>query len=150
MYARSVPFRRALAVVGLAACGGSHHHGPAAHPDDTRHLYVEIATAGAHEDALHDGAASGLSALSFAVAVDGGGDVELQVETSTLHASGGRTTCDVKILIFRLPQHDLLGIADGSAYAMGDDAGADCVRGVAATLVRGKVRTLLRRRLDAK
>jgi len=139
-----------FALLALTACSGSHHHGPAMHGDDKRHLYVEIATAGAHENALEDGATKGLAALPFVIHVDGGGDVELQVETSKLHSSNGRTTCDVKIFIFRLPQHDLLGIADGSAYAMGDDAGADCVGSLAATLVRGKVRALLKRRLDAK
>ena len=142
--------RSALVLVALVACSGSHHHGPAAHPDDASRLYVEITAGGSHRRALHDGAAEGLSAVSFAVPAREGGDVELQVEVSKLDVIGAKTTCNVKILIFRLPQHDLLGIADGGAYASGDGAEDACLRGVGATLVRGKVRALLKRQLEAK
>ena len=136
--------------VVLGACGG-HHHG-AARTDDPRHLYVEIAAEGSHDDALHDGAARGLTGMSFVRPADHNGDVELQVEVSRMDTTGNTTVCSVKILVLRLPSHDLLGIADGSAHVRGTNGTArdDCAAGVSATLVRGKVRTLLRRRLDDK
>jgi hypothetical protein len=143
--------RHALPIVVLAACGGggTHRHGPASHADDMRRLYVEVA---AKRTALRTGAARGLANIGFVVPVDEGGDVELQVEASRLEVSGGRTSCGVKILVLRLPQHDLLGIADGNAHvaATGDGAKAECLEHLGSTLVRGKVRGLLQRRLAAK
>jgi hypothetical protein len=95
---------------------------------------------------------TGLSKVGFAVPIDRGGDVELQVEVSSLEVMGNETTCGVKILVVRLPQHDLLGIADGSARARGtsDEVADNCIAELAANLVRGRVRTLLERRLHAK
>src|SRR5690349_9918178 len=133
--------RHALPIAVLAACGGgaSHRHGPASHAEDMQRLYVEVA---AERAALRTGAARGLATIGFVVPVDEGGDVELQVEASRLEVSGGRTACSVKILVLRLPQHDLLGIADGNAHvaATGDGAEADCLEHLGSTLVRGKVR----------
>lgn len=141
--------QRALVVLLLAACGGGHRHGPAAHPEDTRHLYVEIA---AERGALRDGAAKALSTIGFVRPVDEGGDVELQLEVSRLDVVSNQTMCSVKILVLRLHQHDLLGIADGNARVRGhgDAADDDCLESLAATLVRGKLRVLLQRRLAAK
>jgi hypothetical protein len=144
---------RAFALlVFAAACSGGHHHSPAAHPDDARHLYVEISADGSHEDALRDGAQDGLSRLAFAKTIGDGGDVELQVEVAQLDVVGQTTQCKVKILVMRLPQHDLQGIADGAARAggTGDQAAEDCIRKLGGSLVAGKVRGLLRRRLDDK
>lgn len=116
------------------------------------HLYVEIAAEGSHRGAARDGAEAGLTKVSFARHAGSNGDVELQVEVSRLDTAGHTTMCSVKILVLRLPQHDLLGIADGSGHVGGTDGRArnDCIAGVSTTLVRGKVRTLLRRRLDEK
>ena len=139
---------RAVAVaVALAACGG-HHHGPA-RTDDLRHLYVEI---DADRGALRDGADRGLAGISFVRPTSHNGDVELQLEASRLDDAGNVTICSVKILALRLPSHDLLGIADGSGRARGTGGVArdDCLAGVAATLVRSKVRVLLQRQLQAK
>jgi hypothetical protein len=137
----------ALALVLASACGG-HRHGPN-RDDDKSRLYVEV---DADHGALRDGAQKGLSKIGFAVPTRINGDVELQVEVSRLDTTHNATLCSVKILVLRLPQHDLLGIADGSARAQGNDGRSedDCLGGVTASLVRGKVRTLLRRRLDAK
>ena len=136
----------------VVACGPSHRYGRAPDKQDTRHLFVEIAADGRRDDALRAGAESGLANVAFARPVDSGGDVELQVEVSSLDTAGNETMCGVKILVLRLPTHDLLGIADGSAHTRGTNnrAGDDCVENLGANLVRGKVRVLLRKRLDAK
>lgn len=140
-----------VAVLALVAACGGHRHGPA-RDDDPRHLYVEVTADGSHRAALRDGAAQGLANIAFAVPSRTGGDVELQAQVSRLDQVGLVTACSVKILVVRLPQHDLLGIADGSARAHGIDGRAadDCVSGVTTSLVRDKVRGLLRRRLEAK
>lgn len=119
---------------------------------DPDRLFVKLTGAGARKAQLRAGAAVGLTTIPFARSVDHGGDVELQVELARLAISAGATVCTVKILVFRLPQHDLLGIADGTARAggTGDQARDDCIEGVSSSLVRGKLRALLRRRLDAK
>ncbi len=94
----------------------------------------------------------GLGNIPFAVATGEHGDVELQLEVTKLDDVSNSTTCSVKILVLRLPQHDLLGVADASGHVGGSDghARADCVAGVTSTLVRGKVRVLLRQRLADK
>jgi hypothetical protein len=142
--------RATAVIVLLVACGG-HHHGPA-RTDDPRHLYVEITAEGSHDDALRQGASRGLATVSFVRATTHNGDLELQVEVAGLDRAGSTTVCSVKILALRLPEHDLLGIADGSGHVRGTDGRArdDCLAGVSATLVRGKVLALLQRRLAAK
>jgi hypothetical protein len=138
---------RLAAVLLLVACGG-HHHGPG-RTDDPNHLYVEV---DADRGALDDGAGSALSKMSFVRPVSHNGDVELQIEVSRLDDASGMTMCSVKILVLRLPQHDLMGIADASARAGGTGGHARdaCLSQATTALVRGKVRTLLRRRLDEK
>ena len=136
----------------LAACGGSHKHGPTTNTDPHK-LFVEIWPQGrSHAGQLRAGAAAGLQAVPFAVTVDHGGEVELQIEVSDMHEAGADTSCSVKILVLRLPTHDLLGIADGTATARGthDDAKDDCVERLAMSLVKGRVRGLLREQLEFK
>lgn len=113
---------------------------------------MEISPEGSRDDALRAGAEAGLAKISFAVPVDDDGDVELQVELAQLAVVGRQTLCKVKILVLRLPTHDLLGIADGAAQVRGtsDDVGDDCIESLGASLIRGKVRSLLKRRLDDK
>lgn len=136
-----------LAVLAASACGG-HRHGPN-RADDPRHLYVELF---ADSDALHDGARTALSRIPYVVVATSNGDVELQLEVPRLESGRRQTECRVKILVLRLPQHDLLGIADAGARADGTGGGArdQCVTMAAAALVRGKLRTLLDRRLRDK
>lgn len=139
--------RRLLLSVGLAACG-AHHHGPN-RADDPRHLYVEVF---ADRDALRHGAMVALQKVRYVVTTNHNGDLELQVEAPQLESSHGRTVCRVKILALRLPQHDLLAVADagGRASGTGDNAEDFCLEATTQTLVRGKVRALLDRRLRDK
>lgn len=143
-YARS-RVRRAVFLVLLAACG-AHHHGPN-RADDPSHLYVEVYADGSHGGALRDGAHEGLAGIGFVVPTTHNGDVELSVEVSHLDDAGRGKACGVKILVLRLPQHDLLGIADASGRGPHADA---CLGGVTTTLVRSRVRGLLQRRLRDK
>jgi hypothetical protein len=143
---------RAVAIIALLVACGGHHHGPAEHADDTRHLYVEVAAGGSHGRALREGAMTALAKMQFIVPSDRGGDLELELGVAKLDSVGRETTCRVKILAYRLPQHDLLGIADGSARAGGTnrDAADECVRQLAGTLVAGRIRTLLAQHLNTK
>ena len=139
---------RALAlIVCLAGCGG-HRHGPN-RADDPSRLYVEVF---GDNDALSHGTHVALQKIRYVVATNHNGDIELKVEESRLDDSSGQTYCSVKILVLRLPQHDLLGIADanGRARGTGRSAEENCLATTAQTLVRGKVRVLLDRMLRAK
>jgi len=146
---------RGLCVVAfalmVAACRGGHHHGPSTNTN-MNSLDVEIWTRGDHGRVLRRGAGAGLSRLRFVRTVDGGGEIEVEAEVTRLDTRGNTTACSVKVLVVRLPQHDLLGIADGSGRAGGtdDDAENDCIEQVTTTLVHSKVSLLLQRRLAAK
>jgi hypothetical protein len=146
--------RTVVFLVLVAACGGSHRHGPAAHPEDTSRLYVELDLDRSHKGPLRDGAKAGLARVPFAVQVPSneGGDVELQVDVARLDVVGNETVCNIKILVLRLPQHDLLGMAEGNARAGGtdDQAGDDCIERLGESLIGGKVRTMLNKRLAEK
>jgi hypothetical protein len=158
---------RALVVL-VAACGGpavsttttnlttqpsepppadiaEHHHEERTHADDPTKLYVEITSDADHGDALRRSATSGLAGVSYAVAVTEGGDVELHTELASLTPA----TCHVKVYVLRLPQHDLLAIADGTAHATRASADA-CVEAVGTAVVRDKVPAVLERQLAAK
>ena len=102
-----------LVAIALAACGG-HRHGPN-RADDPRHLYVEVF---ADRDALRHGAMVALQRVPYVVSTNHNGDLELAVEAQ-LDESRGQTSCRVKILALRLPQHDLLAIADATGRANG-------------------------------
>ncbi len=127
-----------------------HHHIAPQHKDDVDKLYVEVTSDGDHEDALKASAAAGLTNVPYAVSVDEGGDVELHVELASLEAAGDPTACKLKIFVMRLPQHDLLGIADGGAQADGANQSDTCISSVALALVRDRLPTLLQRQLAAK
>lgn len=139
---------RALLLVGLAACGGAHRHGPN-RADDPSRLYVEVF---ADRDPLRHGAMVALQKIRYVTTTNHNGDLELQVEAPQLETSGNQTVCRVKILALRLPEHDLLAVADagGRASGTGDMAADQCLATTTQTLVRGKVRALLDRRLRDK
>ena len=139
---------RALAlIVCLAACGG-HRHGPN-RADDPSRLYVEVF---ADNNALDYGTQLALQRIRYVVPTNHNGDVELKVEKVRVDNSFGQTVCSVKILALRLPQHDLLGIADASGRTRerGRSGADNCLTTTAQALVRGKVRVLLDRMLRAK
>ncbi|HWO21769.1 MAG TPA: hypothetical protein VNO30_23530 [Kofleriaceae bacterium] len=143
-----------VAVATVVAACGSHRHEPAAHPDDISRLYVEISTDRSHRRSLQGGAAAGLGKIPFVVEVPAsrGGDAELQIHVSRLDVVGSETVCSIKILVLRLPQHDLFGMAEGTARAGGThgQAADDCIARLGESLIGGKVRTLLHKRLDEK
>jgi hypothetical protein len=142
-----------ILALAVAACT-SHRHEPAAHPDDPNKLYVELSVHSSHKGPLRDGAKAGLARIQFAVLhpSNQGGDVELQLQVARLDAVGRETVCGIKVLVVRLPQHDLLGMAEGSARAGGThgQAGRDCIERLGESLIGGKVRTLLHKRLGEK
>ena len=157
------------ALVVLAACGGAtvtgtaieppeplpehvtdHHHEAPQHTADTSQLYVEVTSDGDHGDVLRQSATAGLGAVSYARSVADGGDVELHVELAALAPARNVTTCKVKIFVLRLPQHDLLAIADGGARATGAAQTNTCLSTVGTAIVREKLPVLLQRQLDAK
>src|SRR5215813_1484606 len=96
-----------------------HQHATPAHADDLDKLYVEITSDGEHGDLLCQSARSGLGAVPYTISTDTGADVELHVELASLSLTTDGASCKVKIFVLRLPQHDLLGIADGGARATG-------------------------------
>ncbi len=156
--------RRALIV--LAACGSApppvtsvttspteaapadiadHQHDGRAHADDASKLYVEVTSDADHGDVLRRSAAAQLQAVPYVAVVDGGGDVELHVELAALAPA----TCKVKIFVLRLPQHDLLALADGAAHATDSSADA-CVATLGTALVRDRLPAVLQQQLAAK
>ena len=111
---------------------------------------VATASDGEHGDVLRQSATTGLGAVPSTVSVAEGGDVELHVELTSLAPASNETACKVKIFVMRLPQHDLLGIADGGARATGRGQTDSCLSMIGAAIVRDKVSVLLQRQLDAK
>lgn len=149
---------RALLVLALAAACTSHGRGGepglgpgAAKPRDPNRVYVELNLERAHRRPLHDGAVAGLARIPFAVPLspDQGGDTEIEVKVARLAVAGYETVCDINVLVMRLPSHELIGMAEGSARAGGTDAQAadDCLSHLGASLIGGKVRALLDQRL---
>ncbi len=163
---------RAGILVLLAACGASttttettlqlhpteappdhvndHQHIPPAHTDDPSKLYVEITSDGDHGPVLVQSATAALASVPNTVSVTEGGDLELHVELASLDAASDATACKVKIFALRLPQHDLLAIADGGARATGAGQTDSCLSATGTKIVRDKLPLLFQRQLDAK
>ena len=128
-----------------------HLHATNVHVADLDKLYVEISSDGDHSDVLRKSAGSGLGSVPYAELVDDGGDIELHVEVAALTpVPPDGTSCKVKIFVMRLPQHDLLAIADGGARASGDGMADSCLSAIGTNIVRQKLPPLLQRQLDAK
>ena len=127
-----------------------HQHSQPSHGEDPSKLYVEVTSDGDHGDVLRQSATDGLRTVPYAIAADEGGDVELHVEMASLTPGGGGAACKVKIFVLRLPQHDLLGIADGGARVTGARPDDACLTVTGRAIVRDKLPLLLQRQLDAK
>jgi len=128
-----------------------HLHETPAHMADLDKLYVEISSDGDHEAVLRKSATTGLAGVPYAEVVEDGGDVELHVEVASLTPmQPDGTACKVKVFVMRLPQHDLLAIADGGAQASGEGTADSCLSTISTTIVSKKLPPFLQRRLDAK
>ena len=127
-----------------------HLHQVAVYSADFDKLYVEVTSDGEHANVLRQSATTGLSAVPYVVSVDDGGELELHVEVAKLTPASDGTTCGIKIFVMRLPQHDLLAIADGSGRATGANAADTCLSATGTAVVRQKLPPFLQRQLDAK
>jgi len=167
---------RAGVLVFVAACGGAtvpatttttaaltedpkeplpehvdgHLHSQPDHFADLDKLYIEISAEGDHSDVLKKSATMGLASVPYAVSVEDGGDLELHVELASLTPAANDTACKVKIFALRLPQHDLLAIADGGAHATGAGGTDTCLSTIGTTLVKEKLPKLFEKQLEAK
>jgi len=127
-----------------------HLHESPTYTADFDKLYIEITSDGEHADVLRRSVATGLGAVPYAVTVEDGGDLELHAELASLTPSSDGTVCKVKLFVMRLPQHDLLAIADGGAQASGEGTADSCLSTISTTIVSKKLPPFLQRRLDAK
>jgi hypothetical protein len=129
-----------------------HIHSPQTFVADLDKLYVEVTSDDKeHSDVLRKSATKGLGSVPYTVTVDDGGDLELHVEVASLTPSPpDGAKCKVKIFIMRLPQHDLLAIADGGSQVIGDSPADTCLASTGAAIVAKKLPPLLERQLEAK
>jgi hypothetical protein len=127
-----------------------HQHTGPAHADDPNKLYVEVTSDGDHAPVIVQSATSALAGVNDMVAVTEGGDLELHAEVSGLVPITGGTSCKLKVYVLRLPQHDLLAIADGSARVTGGGAVDSCLTATGSAIVRDKLPVVLDRQLQAK
>lgn len=164
---------RAGIVIVLAACGGpgvstattalrtapserppddvaDHVHAAPAHAGDPDKLYVEVTSDGDHGSVLRQTTTTALASLPDVVTVAEGGDVELHVELASTAALQDGATCQVKIFVLRLPQHDLLAIADGGARATGATPLDDCMTATGSAIVKDQLPAVFVRQLQAK
>jgi hypothetical protein len=127
-----------------------HIHAPPTYVADLDRLYVETTSDGEHADVLRTSTTSALGAVPNIVSVDDGGDLELHVELASLTPASDGAACSVKMFVMRLPQHDLLAIADGSGRVTGATAVDICISTVGTAIVHSKLPPLLQRQLDSK
>jgi len=134
----------------VPASADDHIHATPVHTADFDHLYVEVTSDQNHGEALRKSAAAGLVGIPNTVFVDDGGDVELHAVLANLTPVTNGASCKVKIYVLRLPQHDLLAIADGGAQVTGAGPDDACISTIGATIVKQKLPPLLARQLEAK
>jgi hypothetical protein len=127
-----------------------HQHTGPAHADDPNKLYVEITSDGEHAPVIVQSATTALAGVQDIVPVSEGGDLELHAELSGLVPITNGTSCKLKIYVMRLPQHDLLAIADGAARATGGAAIDTCLTATGTAIVRDKLPVVLDRQLQSK
>ena len=128
----------------------THLHETASYVADFDRLYVEITADNEHAEVLRRSAMAGLAATPQVTPATDGGDLELHVEVANVVVTPRGTDCKVKVFVLRLPQHDLLAIADGSATATGPDSTQTCLAATSTAIVRDKLPTFFRRQLEAK
>ena len=129
----------------------AHPQEAPSHAQELDKLYVEVSSDGDYGDTLVSSATSNLAATDFVVATQEGADIELHVELAALTKAPGAIDCKVKIFVLRLPQHDLLAIADGAGRATGSGSTPDaCVSIVGGAVVRNKLPLIFEKRLEAK
>lgn len=124
---------------------GDQHETPT-HQTEVDKLYIEVTSQGDHGEVLRKTATSALGSIPYAVPTEEGADLELYVELASLTPA----ECKVKIYMLRLPQHDLLAIADGAAQRTGRTADDLCLSMVDDAIVRTKLPPFLQKRLDDK
>lgn len=127
-----------------------HLHETPSYTADGDKLYVEITSEHEHGELLIKSATAGLSSTDYVVAVREGGDVELHVEVETFETSAQGTSCRLKIFVLRMPQHDLLAIADGGAQVTGRRPSVECLSATSTAIVRDKLPALFQRQLEFK
>jgi len=129
-----------------------HLHETLSYKADGDHLFVEVSSEDEHAELLIRSATAGLAATDYVVAVDDGGDVELHVEVESLVTEPTGTTCKLKIFVLRMPQHDLLAIADGGAQVTGHrkNPTEDCLSMTGTALVQQKLPLLFEKQLAQK
>jgi hypothetical protein len=129
-----------------------HLHETPNYRADGDHLYVEVSSNVAHAELLFRSATAGLAATKFVVPVSDGGDVELHVEVASLVTEPMGTTCRLKIFVMRMPQHDLLAIADGGARVTGHrpNPSEECLSMTGTAIVQQKLPLLFEKQLAVK
>jgi hypothetical protein len=127
-----------------------HLHETPSYGADGDKLYVEVTSEDTHSALLIQSATAGMAATDFVVPVTDGGDVELSVEVASFTTVPEGTTCRLKIFVLRMPQHDLLAIADGGAQTTGRVPAEDCLSVTGTAIVRDKLPLLFRKQLEAK
>jgi hypothetical protein len=127
-----------------------HLHETPSYTADGDRLYVEVTSDDAHGALLIKSATAGMASTDFVVPVSDGGDIELHVEVASLTTEPQGTTCRLKIFVMRMPQHDLLAIADGGAQVTGRIPSEECLSATGTSIVRDKLPPFFRRQLEAK
>jgi hypothetical protein len=128
----------------------AHLHETPSYTADGDKLYVEVTSDDKHEALLIRSATAGMAATDFVVPVTDGGDIELHVEVASLETAPEGTSCRLKIFVLRMPQHDLLAIADGGGATTGRIPSEECLSATGTSIVRDKLPLLFRKQLEAK
>lgn len=127
-----------------------HLHETPSYTADGDKLYVEVTSDDEHGGLLIQSVNTGMASTDFVVPVSDGGDIELRVEVASFTTVPEGTTCALKIFVLRMPQHDLLAIADGGAQVTGRIPSDHCLSATGTAIARDKLPLIFRRQLEAK